>query len=159
MGTVFRNAIAGLAVLLTACIVSFKQPEVRFDGMRLGGLGVRGGTVYAQLQVTNPNRFRLETTSVSYDLELADPGRSGDARWVRLANGQFSEPIAVAAHDSTTIEVPIEFTFEGVGGIARSVLGGGILDYRVRGVIQVREPMRRNVPYRREGKISLIGVP
>jgi LEA14-like dessication related protein len=151
-------ALVAVAVLAGGCIMSFKQPQVRFEGIRLGGLGARGGLVYAELLVLNPNSFRLETTSVSYDLELADPARSGDARWIRLANGQFSEPISVAARDSAVVELPIEFSFEGMSGIARSVLGGGLVDYRVQGVIEVREPMRRNVPYRREGKVSLTGV-
>jgi LEA14-like dessication related protein len=144
--------------LVAGCITSFKQPEIRFEGIRVGALSLRGGTVYAQLHIMNPNGYRLETSSLTYDLELADPGRTGDARWIRLANGLFGKPIAVGARDSTVIEVPIDFTLEGMSGVAMSALGGGTLDYRVRGVIQVLEPMRRNVPFRREGKLSLSGV-
>jgi LEA14-like dessication related protein len=138
--------------------MKFEEPDVRLDGLRLAGLGTRGGTVYAQLHIANPNGYRLEAASLSYDLELAEPSGTEDLDWVRFADGEYARTVSIEAHDSTVVEVPVDFTFEGVSGVARSVLQRGTLDYRVSGVIGVREPVRRDVPFRHAGKVSLSGV-
>ncbi|MGH7506121.1 MAG: hypothetical protein ACRELX_10740, partial [Longimicrobiales bacterium] len=96
-----RYAIALIPVLLAAgCFGRYQQPEIRFEGVRLGGLGLRGGTVYARLQVVNPNGFALRAAALTYDLELAEDD-GGEQGWVRLAEGTFAERIVVAGHDST----------------------------------------------------------
>jgi LEA14-like dessication related protein len=150
--TVKALALAGI-VVLAGCFGSFQQPEVRLDGVRLGSIGLGGGLLYAQLSVSNPNDFGLEARSLTYDLELADAAAS-DPEWVRLADGEFDEPIVVGARDSTRVEVPVEFSFANVSAIAQALLERGIVDYRVSGTVDVREPISRSVPYRRAGKVS-----
>lgn len=151
--------LAGLVAVVVgaACIGAFQQPEVRFDGLRLGRLGIRGGTVYAQLNVANPNRFGLETTALTYDLELRSD-ENGQTTWSRLAGGTFVEPIRVAGRDSAVIEIPIEFAYADMTAALRSIMDRGTFDYRVSGVVSVRDPIRRDVPYRRTGTVSLDGV-
>ena len=97
-------------------------------------------------------------TSLTYDLDLAEPRPGGEPRWVDFAQGTFREPIRVAGHDSTLVEVPVEFTYEGAGAALRSILDMGTFTYRVAGTVELREPMRRDVPYRHQGTVSLAGV-
>lgn len=144
-----------MGVAVGACSMAFRQPEVRFEGVRLGGLGLRGGTVYAQLHVINPNGFGLETTSLTYDLEISEDEAD---EWSRLAAGTFEEPIRVPGRDSAVVEIPIEFAYADAGAAMRSILDRGTFDYRVSGLVSVLDPVRRNVPYRRTGKVSLAGV-
>jgi LEA14-like dessication related protein len=149
------------AVLLLSsagCLSSYRQPEIRFDGIRLGGLGLSGGTVYAQLHVINPNSFTLRTSELTYDLELAEAGGTDD-RWLQLAEGTLSERIEVAGNDSTVVEVPIDFAYRDLGGALRSVLERGTVDYRVSGTVQLVDPVRRSVPYRRTGRFTMAGEP
>lgn len=153
-----RRIGAALAVALSAGCMKFEQPEVRLDGLRLAGLGTRGGTIYARLHIANPNGYRLEASSLTYDLDLAQAAGTEDLDWVRFADGEYARPVAVDANDSTIVEVPVDFTFDGMSGVARSVLERGTLDYRVSGVIGVREPVRRDVPFRHTGKVSLSGL-
>jgi LEA14-like dessication related protein len=138
---------------LTGCLAGYRQPEVRFDGIRLGGLGLRGGTVYAQLHVVNPNRFGLRTDALSYDLELSGPGE--EPEWIRLAEGTYRERIEVDARDSTLVEIPIEFAYADLGGALRSILDRGTIDYRVSGRVELTDPIGRSIPYRRTGTVSL----
>lgn len=151
-------ALTALAAGLGGCAFGFEQPVVRFDGLRLGGLGVRGGTVFAQLHVVNPNRYGLETTSLSYDLEVGGPAGNGDPQWATLATGTYSDPIRVEGRDSAVVEIPIEFTYSQMGGALRSIMERGTVDYRVSGTVDIRDPIRRAVPYRRTGTVSLGGV-
>lgn len=155
-----RKSVLGVLVAafaVGACSVGFRQPDVRFDGVRLGGIGLRGGTVYAQIHVVNPNGYRLQTAALSYDLDVSGDPDNGE-RWARLASGTFTDPIRVDARDSALVEIPIEFSYAQMSGAMRSILERGTFDYRVSGVVTVRDPIRRNVPYRRTGTVSMAGV-
>lgn len=153
-----RVALAIALVMVvgtTGCLPELKQPEVRLTGVRLGGIGLRGGLIYAQLNVVNPNRFALEADGIDYDLEIADSAEGGE--WLELAEGRIEDDFRVDGRDSTVIEVPIEFSYDAVGGALRSILDRGTLNYRVSGRVAVETPVRTEVPYRKTGVVSLSG--
>lgn len=154
--TIRALPVLGLALLLAGCLGRFQEPQVRLDGVRLGPVGLRGGLLYAELSVANPNDFRLETRTLSYAIEVAQQEGGGD--WLQLAQGLHDQPFSVGARDSARVEVPVEFSFQELGGVARSLLGRGIVDYRVSGVVGLEEPVRRSVPYSRVGKMSLDAI-
>ncbi|HSJ15587.1 MAG TPA: LEA type 2 family protein [Longimicrobiales bacterium] len=147
--------LAGLA-LLAACSSVFRQPEVQLQSVRVGGIGLRGATLVAQLHIDNPNSFGLETRSFTYDLQLRDGDRSEE--WLPLASGTIDERIQVDGRSSKLVEIPIEFAYSDFGPAVRSLLDRGTFDYRVSGRVEVREPMSRSVPYRKSGKVTLQGV-
>ncbi|MGH7501310.1 MAG: LEA type 2 family protein [Longimicrobiales bacterium] len=113
-----RIGLATVLLALSACFLSFRQPEVRLAGLRLGTIGLTGGTVFARVVITNPNRFALAAEGLEYDLELGDPDR--DDAWIRLADGVFDGDLRVEGSDSTLVEVPLDFRFEGLGTALRS---------------------------------------
>lgn len=145
-----------VAVLAAACAPRLTRPEVRLVGVRLGGLGLRGGLVYVQLNVVNPNDFPLEAAALTYDLDLSDPAADGDGGWVDLAEGRFNERVHVPARDSTIVEIPVEFTYTGAGAALRSILDLGTFSYRVRGDVALSEPVRTEVPYRHTGTVAVL---
>jgi LEA14-like dessication related protein len=154
----YRSLLAGLliALPLAGCSGAFRQPEVEFEGVRLGGIGLRGGTLYAQVLVSNPNRFDLETRSLTYDLEVPHPTRAGE--WVSFTQGTIDENVRVAARGATILEVPISFQFDDMSGALRSMLDTGSFAYRVSGSVRLAEPIGRTFPYRRQGTVSLSGI-
>jgi LEA14-like dessication related protein len=147
------SVLAALSLAGSSCALAFQQPVVRLDGLRLGAVGLTGGTVYARVLVANPNRFALAADGLEYDFELGDPTR--DDGWVRLADGVFDGDLRVEARDSAFVEVPIDFRFEGLGSAMRSVMQSGTIEYRMTGTVKVVNPVRRAVPYRRAGSVSL----
>lgn len=156
----FRNrpvmAVALAALALAACSSVLRQPEVVLESVRVGGIGLRGGTLYARVQVTNPNSFDLETRELTYDLQV--PGREEDQEWVSFAEGTVSERVRVRKNSSTIIEVPIQFRYEDLGGAARSILDTGTFNYRVSGDVQLTQPVGRRIPYSKSGVVTLQGV-
>lgn len=154
----YRPLMAGalVALSLAACSRAYQQPEVQFEGVRVGGIGLRGGTLYAQVLVTNPNRFDLETSALSYDLEVAHPTQAGE--WISFTEGTIDERVRVAARGSTILEVPIAFQFDDMGGAVRSLLDTGSFAYRVSGSVRLSEPIARTFPYRRQGTVSMGGI-
>lgn len=155
MWNAVRGVVLAAAVFaLSGCFASFERPVVRLDGVRVGGLGVRGGTLYARLQVVNPNGFTLRANELTYDLEFA--GQRAD-EWLSFAEGVYEDRIEVGGRDSATVEIPVEFTYRELGEAFRSVLERGTLDYRVRGSVRVTDPIGRTVPYRHEGTVTMSG--
>jgi LEA14-like dessication related protein len=158
MSVRYRSALAVLALVLplAACLKAYEQPEVRLEGIRVGSIGLRGGLLYAQVHVENPNRFDLETSGLSYDLQLADP--SSDSDWVSFAKGVLDEPIRVRSHDQTVIELPIQFRFQDLGGAVKSILDNGTFNYRVSGDVRLKEPIGKTIPYRKSGVVTMTGI-
>jgi LEA14-like dessication related protein len=151
----FRSLLLPV-LLLGACSSVMRQPEVRLESMRVGGIGLRGGTLYAQVYVGNPNGFDLETRSLTYDMQVEHPDSAG--RWVSFSQGTMEEPVRVRGNGSTVIEVPIQFRYDDLGGAVRSILDTGTFNYRVRGDVELSQPIGRTIPYSKTGIVSLRGV-
>jgi LEA14-like dessication related protein len=153
-----RAAVAALALMLpaTACSLAYRQPEVRLEGIRVGSVGLRGGMLYAQMFVANPNGFDMETSALRYDLQLAHP--TNEQEWISFAQGTMTEPIKVAGGRTTMIEVPIAFRYQDLGGALRTILDTGTFNYRVSGDVQLKEPVTRSIPYRKTGVVTMSGA-
>jgi LEA14-like dessication related protein len=147
---------AALVALTAAACAGPQQPEVRLEGVRIGGIGLRGGTLIAQVMVTNPNPFHLETSALNYNLQVAHPTEAG--QWVSFAEGTVDERVRVERRSSKILEVPIQFRYDDVGGAFRSIMETGTFNYRVTGDVRLAEPIARTFPFSRTGLVSLEGV-
>lgn len=159
MTPVLRRTLIALAalpiLLIAACAPAIEEPDVRLTGVRIAGLGLQGGLLYAQVEIENPNGFGISAVRVDYDIELSDVDEAGDG-WIPLAAGTFTDPIRVDARGTSVIEVPVEFRYAGLGGALRSILETGTFQYRVTGSVSIDQPLRRTVPYRHQGVVSVI---
>ncbi len=66
--------------------------------------------------------------------------------------------VRVPAGGDAYVEIPIEFSFGEMGGLLRPMLDRGEIQYRVRGRVDVEDPVSRTIPYRHEGRVTLSGV-
>jgi LEA14-like dessication related protein len=129
-----------LLLVLAGCGTAFQQPQVTLQNVQLAGLGLRGGTLMVDLQVVNPNRFALTANELDYQVAIAD-AEAGDTTWVDLASGTWSEGFTVGARATEQVQIPIEFSYSGLGGAAASVLRAGTFNYLATGTIDVRTPI------------------
>jgi LEA14-like dessication related protein len=150
------GAVITAALLGTGCSSAVKQPEISLASLSVGGIGLRGATLVAHVDIRNPNSFDLETDSITYELEAADANDPN--RWARVSQGVVSERIKVDDHGRTTVEIPIEFNYSSLSGAMRSIVDRGTFNYRIRGNAFVREPLRRSVPFSKTGNLSLSGA-
>lgn len=154
-----RHSILFMLVLAAgACSAVFRQPVVTVDSFRLDAIGLRGGTLVARVHVENPNGYDLRTEGLDYLIEVAEAGDESDRTWRPLAEGEFDEEIRVPAGGDAYVEIPIEFSFGEMGGLLRPMLDRGEIQYRVRGRVDVEDPVSRTIPYRHEGRVTLSGV-
>lgn len=150
-------ALLGALPLAGCASAVFQQPVVTLEGVQIGGIGLRGGTLLVNLRVVNPNRFELSANELDYRLAVADPASAGDTTWIDFANGTYDQPFIVAARDSASVQIPVDFSYGGLGGAASSLLGRGSFTYRAEGTVDVRTPLGTyEVPFRRRGTVGLL---
>ena len=155
-GRMVAVGVVALSTVVGACSHAFRQPQVTLTGLTLGGIGLKGGLVYADVAVKNPNRYTLETDRITYDLRVQDPNNAGN--WLPFTTGAYTNQIKVGSGQTTTLQVPIQFSFSTASAAVQSVMNSGIFNYRVAGEVHVTEPITRTVPYQHQGVVSLAGA-
>jgi LEA14-like dessication related protein len=140
-------AIAACASL--GALGGFREPVVTFKDLRVRGLGLTGGSLDAYLNVYNPNGFRLDATRLSYKVLVGEN---------ELGTGVLDSRFNVQEKDSTTIRIPVDFTYSGIGAAARQMMQGGSVPYTVNGDVTVATPLGNfTVPYSGTGRFSAFG--
>ena len=146
---------AMLVVLLAAaCASAVRRPEIELIGVRVGGVGLRGATLIADLDVKNQNGFDIATDSIAYQL-LANTASSGAEQWQPLLQRTHTQRIVIEEDRTTRVEIPIQFDYGDLSGAARTILERGMLNYRLVRNAYVTDPIRRTIPFSRTGSVSL----
>jgi LEA14-like dessication related protein len=140
-------AIAGCASLGLGG--GFQQPIVNFKDLKVRGLGLSGGSLDAYLSVYNPNGYRLDATRLTYTVAVNNN---------QLGTGALDSRFTVQNHDSTTVRIPIDFTYAGIGSAAQQMMQSGSVPYTVTGDVTVSTPVGNfTVPYSGTGRFSAFG--
>jgi len=131
---------------------AFQSPIVHLRDVRVRGIGLNGGSLDVLLSVYNPNHYRLDATRLTYRVALA-----GDS--VTLASGALDSRFTVQDNDSTTVTIPVSFSYAGVNAAGRSILNTGAVDYHVLGDVTVGSPVGSfTVPYSSTGRFTTTGM-
>jgi LEA14-like dessication related protein len=151
----YARAVSFLSVtvVIAACSELVRAPVVELTGVRVRSIGLRGATLLAQLDIDNPNRFAIETDSITFQFEASDVRQPGS--WKRVTSGTNVQQYRVEKASRTSVEIPIDFAYSDLGTPLRSLLERGAFDYRVSGVVFVKKPLRKRVPFSNEGSLSL----
>ena len=131
---------------------AFKQPTVHLQKVAVAGIGLTGGSLNVELSVYNPNNYRLDATQLTYQVML-----NSDS--VQLATGTLNNQFTVKDNDSAVVNIPVDFTYAGVGAATRSLLNTGVVTYHVLGEIKVGTTVGSfTVPYSQIGRFTTTGV-
>jgi len=144
------SALLGTALALGGCAGLgdlFKEPTFRLDRVAVRDIGLQGGALDLVIGVDNPNQFDLHGTSLTVGFDI-EQSHLGD---VRLAND-----FAVTKGSVTTLTVPLEFAWAGVGNAVRAALGSGEVPYTMKGQARLQTPFGRyDVPFQSEGRVPV----
>ncbi|MEX2530128.1 MAG: LEA type 2 family protein [Gemmatimonadota bacterium] len=143
--------VLALPFLLAGCGgLLYRSPTVEIADVRVVGLGLTSGTAAVDLQVENPNFFRLEVHELEYLLEIEDVGD----RWSRLAEGRSDEKIRLGRRSTETVTLEIPFSYGAMGLALRSWWETGSVGYRLQGDLLGKGPTGEvRVPFRSSGKM------
>jgi LEA14-like dessication related protein len=124
----------------------FREPVVTYKDAVITGLGLTGGSLEVVLSIYNPNSFRLDGTGLTYRIAVDS---------IPFGNGSLSERFAVQEGDSTTVRLPLQFNYAGVGQAGRQLIQTGSVNYTVSGDITVGTPIGSFTrPYSGKGRLT-----
>jgi LEA14-like dessication related protein len=150
-----RRLVGGVLLLLggagAACAslarAAFVPPDVALTEIQLKGIGIAGGSLTLVFQVHNPN---------GYDLTGGRFEASVDLEETSFGDIALEQPLHIPAHDSALVDVPLRFTWEGVGSGARAFLRSGSARYRFQGRLELATPLgTQTVPVQNTGTVTL----
>ena len=143
--------VAAISACATLGLGGFKEPIVSFKDLRVRGLGLSGGSLDAYLSIYNPNGFTLNATRLTYNVMVGQN---------QLGNGALSSAFAVQSGVSTTVRIPIDFTYAGIGGAAQQMMQSGAVPYTITGDVTVATPLGNFTrPYTGNGRFTAFGGP
>jgi LEA14-like dessication related protein len=138
-------SLGACATLKTA--LNFQRPDLELQEINVTGLGLHGGTMDLVFDVYNPNDYRLRSTRLEVDLELAGTD-FGDAL--------IDKPLDLSPVNHSRVIMPVRFTWSGVGAAARSLLESQELPYGLTGAVLLDTPVgQQRVQLQSKGKVPL----
>ena len=142
-------AVAAMSACATLGMGGFKEPIVSFKDLKVRGLGLTGGSLDAYLNIYNPNGFRLDATRLTYNVLVGQN---------QLGTGALNSAFAVQSGDSTTVRIPIDFTYSGIGAAAQQMMQSGAVPYTITGDVTVATPLGHYTrPYTGTGRFTAFG--
>jgi LEA14-like dessication related protein len=149
--------LIGAAVLLgvlgcaSAAKHLFTSPTVAFRGVALESISPFGARVRVNLLVRNPNPYSLSTSAMTYELFVRDT--------VAVARGVDTLHRSVGGHDSLVVSLPLDVSLRGIALAANSVLGYGMVPYRLTGDITADTPIgSRRIPFDQKGEFAPVTI-
>jgi LEA14-like dessication related protein len=131
--------------------IPFYSPTVGLRDVKMGSVGILGGSMDVTLNLYNPNDYSLVAPRVSYRVMVDE---------LTVGTGVFDSDITVSSRDSARVRVPVPFSYKSVSRAGRSAAGTGTVNYRVLGHIVVGTPYGRlSAPYDRIGQYAAIALP
>lgn len=148
-----RALVTTLVVASSACASigrgAFKAPVVTLRQFNITGLGLTGGSVDVVLSVYNPNGYKLDALSMTYQVDVDS---------IKLGEGNLDKRFVVQGNDSSIVRLPVRFNYAGLGAAGRSMLTAGAINYRVHGDFSLSTPVGNFTrPYDRKGRYTNVG--
>jgi len=136
---------------LTACSVvkniTFQRPDLELQAIQITSVGLTGGSLNLLLDVFNPNAYDVNTMQIDASIGLEET-HFGDVKLER--------DIVLTAERHTLVEIPVTFTWAGVGAGARALLERGAVNYILDSRLLVGTPVGdQTVSLRKSGLAPL----
>ena len=150
----FKLALVSAIALASASCAGlgkggFKDPVVTFKNVRMGGIGLTGGTLDVILSVYNPNGYRLDASRVTYKVMVDS---------LDVGAGAMDKHFSVPSNDSAEVVLPLHFSWNGVSAAGRELMQTGTIPYRVLGDLTVGSGVGDfTIQYDRTGNFNSLG--
>jgi LEA14-like dessication related protein len=143
---------AVLALAVTGCATlarnAFQNPVVELKDVRVKGIGLQGGSLDVVLEVLNPNDYRIDASHVSYTV-FADS--------IQVATGEVTKLVTLENKKTSTIVLPVNFSFREIQQAAGILLQRGSVDYTVQGDFTLATPFGSITrPYKSKGRYDTL---
>jgi LEA14-like dessication related protein len=141
--------VAGVLVASCATLqrLTFEEPTVDLVAVQITGLGLTGGSFDLLVDVYNPNAYEIRTLRVESGLDLEET-HFGDA--------YLEEAVVLPPTSHVEVEIPVSFTYRGVGAAARGLLMRGAVNYALETRLLADTPLgERSLSFRNRGQVPI----
>ena len=150
----WASVVISAALIAAGCrslgLSYFASPVITVRDVRLGGVSLSGGLLNVSIGIKNPNAYRLDARRLTYKLFVDS---------TELGSGGIDTSMTLRGLDSTVLKLPLQFSFLGLGAVARQLQSGSTLNYRVTGEMTVATPVGKIVrAYDQQGTFPLFGT-
>ncbi len=132
LGLLFDLPVLGkvrIPVETKGSIPTVKLPAISVKSLKLNDLGFTSADLQLDLQIKNPNSFKINLNHFNYDFMVAGQ------KWVE---GSRKKPLSIAQKDNTTLSIPIKLNFLEIGrSVINLISGGSKLSYQLSGKADV----------------------
>ena len=149
-----KHALISAVALVSASCAGlgrggFRDPIVTFKNVRVGGIGLSGGTLDVILSVYNPNGYRLDASRVTYKVMVDS---------LDVGAGAMDKHFWVPSNDSAEVVLPLRFSWNGLSAAGRELMKNGTIPYRVLGDLTVGSGVGDfTIQYDRTGNFNSLG--
>lgn len=143
-----RTVVAS-ALVMAACagVPGFERPTAELDAIQITGIGIMGGSLNLLLDVYNPNSYDLQTVRVDAGIDL-EQSHFGDI--------SVEKDVVLPSRQHAVVELPVSFTWAGVGAGARGLLERGSVQYSLDARVRLYTPVgEHTVGFRDAGVVPL----
>jgi LEA14-like dessication related protein len=128
-----------------------RPPRLKVLGLRLKQITLAGASLDLELEISNPNGFRVFVESVEYRFQV------DDRDW---ASGMRQERVRVPDNGSAGLTIPVDLDFGALGrGVYQLILGGEPLRYSLEAAVQVGTSLRTltqaSLPFQTSGQLEI----
>jgi LEA14-like dessication related protein len=145
-----RTALLLPVVLLAGCM-SYSEVKLEgVQGVRITRLDAKGISASIQVQVDNPNPYRIKVLDPDVDLYVND---------VPLGKAMLDSTIVLEPSGTRTYSIPLRATFTNSKDLLPVLLGsalGGSMKFGAKGTVTGRAGLvRKRIPFEVEQTVSL----
>ena len=121
------KSVVILVVLLslTTCrtlMSAFEEPVLSLHSVELTNINLNGVQLLCKVQVENPNSFNIPYPQTDWELFINTNS---------FVNGTIRNNQRLSARNSTIVEVPVNFEYQGVFNSFRSLIGSRQVGYKI----------------------------
>ena len=150
-----RFFAVSLALLITACQSynsTIEEPKLSVNSVEIAGVGLNGVDLVAFVDVENPNSFPLPMPRIDWELSVNE---------ANFAQGNLQNNGSVRRRRTTTMELPINLSYDGLYRSFRSLIGEKEADFNIAMGISFPLPLLEDRVYRLDvsGHLPLVQLP
>ncbi|MDL2229678.1 LEA type 2 family protein [Treponema sp. OttesenSCG-928-L16] len=99
-----------------------KEPRLSVHSVTMESVSFDGMGLLCKVQVENPNAFAIPFPEIGWDFFINDNA---------FLEGVLKEGGSIKARETTTVNIPLQFTYEGLFNTFSSLIGAGELAYAI----------------------------
>jgi LEA14-like dessication related protein len=133
-------------------MANVKNPDVKFESVKLTALSFEKADLMFNLKVINPNDFNITLSGFDYDLLINENS---------FLKGRQNKGVAIKANNSSMVQIPLSLRYTDLFDTYSSLKDADVLKYTIKTGLLFNVPILGNVrvPVSKSGELPALKIP